>query len=271
MKSIAPEPVPAFGGKKSWGELPLPGAACEPLRIGQLNLWFKVLEGDLWHSWKHAQDGDPDSQTPAEDASWSRWALQEDKRRLRLLPVYPDRPVVVKTESPIMLSPRDSVQIYIRCPLWVRVELLNHSPVTVTEIPTVVLSNTWFGTTLEGDLCYWVSSGARREAQADPDRPFLAVCPILVRNRSEDDLKIEKVCLHVEWLSLFEKDGQLWSDLTRVTYHGKKRASEVEVNGKPSGRAAGARLVSLPRHPSKRELSVRTFAALKEIADFLHD
>ena len=40
----------------------------------------------------------------------------------------------------------------------------------------------------------------------------MAISPHQLINTSEEDLLIEKICLRVNYLSLFSSDEQLWSD-----------------------------------------------------------
>jgi hypothetical protein len=200
-----------------------------------------------------------------ENITWSRWALESACQEIRLVPLFPDRPVVVKPESAFRVTTGAQARIYVRVPLWVRIEPAIPESMPLVEIPTIVLSNTWFGTFTNGELCYWISSGARMQIEPDPSRPFLAICPIQIINRADEELYVEKLCLRVGKLSLFNQGGQLWADETRIIHKGGDEASRIEISGRAPREAGEAELVSPPREADKNGFAARTFTTLKDL------
>jgi len=100
------------------------------------------------------------------------------------------------------------------------------------EIPTETLSDTWWGTPVEGRLCYWLHITARREALPSVFRPDRILCPLDLLNRAKEDLPVEKILLPVSHLSVFRGVGSLWSDEIRIRYKGEAEGSEVEMTGR---------------------------------------
>ena len=253
--------------KSIWGEHDISLRKIYDWAIGDVNLWCKRTSQEIQIAHKRlpvSQDGTKIEQLP-EDTSWSRFALKKEHPSIRISPLFPDRPVVVKPETLFKLNQGIQARIYVRVPIWLKIELTTRDPITLLEIPAVVLSNTWFGTFLEGELCYWISSSARREIEPDPKRNFLAICPIQMANKSEIDLSIEKLCLRVANLSLFFDGKQLWSDETKVTYKGEEASSQIEFSGKPPIEASAAEIIAPPRSPAKRGLVAQTFSSLKDL------
>lgn len=234
---------------------------------GPLRVWCKSSGDELWVGFFHLEGDEKHavSDHPPEEIEWSRWAVGRPQQEVRIIPLFPDRPVVVKPENPFRVAKGARAKIYVRVPLWLRLELTTREALSLIEIPTVVLSNTWFGTYTEGELCYWISSGARRQIEPDPTRSYLAICPIQISNRSDGELQVEKLCLRVGGLSLFSYKGQLWSDETVVAYRGGVEPSQVEATGRPPAEAPEAELVTRPRNPVRKRLSVRTFASFREL------
>jgi hypothetical protein len=254
-----------------WGDFPLPGNEPWVKDFGPLRLWCKTLDGDFWMACvrpdKAALDETPDGKSPESD-QWSRWAIAEGYRGLRLSPALPDRSVVVVPESSLVLKPKSLARVFVRCPLWARVELLNNAPFAVTEVPVALLSNTWFGSFTKGELCYWISSAAKRRPAPDPTRPFLAICPIEIRNASSEDLHVERICLRGGELSLFEEGGSLWTDEMRISYRGQDAVSSLKASGKPPPEAPTANPAATPRNPARKRFSAKTFAPLKGLPGF---
>jgi len=204
------------------------------------------------------------------DAAWSRWATPGGEREIMLQPVLPDRAVVLEPEQPFHLLPRASARIYVRVPLWIRIQLPSAESPTANllldEIPTVSLSDTWWGSMAEGELAYWLTTTARREMRPELFQPHLAVCPLFVTNGAASDLRIEKLSLRVAHLSLFARGGELWSDECRVSWQGDGEESRVDVSGQPPAEAPNAERVAAPRTPVQRGLRARTFGRLASLS-----
>lgn len=223
-------------------------------QCGPLQATFRTVENELWVAFSEsAVQTDPD---------WQRWALKKPPEKLQFLPCFPDLPVVVKPETTFRLMPNITTRIYVRVPLWVRLMINNEA---LIEQPIIPLGKTWFGDFLSGTLCYWITSAIRPVITADPARPYLAICPIEITNRSDEELLVEKISLHVDGLSLFESEGQLWSNLMKIRYRGTKQVSEIKVDSKPDRKQKNLQLITPARENSGRGFSAKTFASLKEI------
>lgn len=264
--------------KFSWGGHPFPESDISAWTLGPLVLWGRSLEDELWLSHLHRDDYlvktfTPGGSSPQSAASipeapaitakeWSRWVFKDHPGEIKFTPVFPDLPVVVKPEYPFRVIPNAMASIYVRVPIWLKISALDQR---ITEIPSAVLSQTWFGDTMEGELCYWLSSSARRQVIPDPERRYQAICPIKIINTSADELSVEKICLRVPSLTVFEQEGQLWSDVTTVRFRGAEAGSEIEPSGEAPDQIKPAVKISDPRSPIHRSLAARTFASIREI------
>ena len=237
-----------------WGEHSLSKESA--WAAGDVALNIKSVEDELWVLSRSADKG---ASGEADLSDWSRWALGSRAESIRLVPMFPDKSVVVKPESPFRLRPGVEARIYVRVPLWVGVQLTSDKSKVLTEIPSATLSLTWFGNPHEGELCYWISSSARREAIADPKRAHLAICPVQLKNSSSEDLLVEKLCLRVRWLSLYLQNEQLWANETKVAYRGGADMSQVSVSSGAPKEAIDATLIGHPRNLIKKSFSMRTF------------
>ena len=251
-----------------WTAREMPTDKQRVTRIGQLCLRERFDGRDFWLASEYLDMGDGKAEKEGEaKLQWLRWPLNADFDQVAIRPVFPDRPVVVETEVPLCLTPESTTKVYARCPVWVRIELLGKGdPMIIEELPTALLSNTWFGDFIEGTLGYWVSSRTRTRIEPDPSQPWMAICPIQVHNTSEIELKIERVCLRVEHLSLFASGGQLWADETRVTYRGLDKISRIQNTGTAPEEAKGAILATAPREPMEHGITAKTFASLKVLS-----
>lgn len=247
-----------------WGPIELSHGSTVAHRIGPRDQWFAFRENEIRIATAAAPEGLPEpTAEPPEEVEWSRWAVPKGEHAVFLRPALPDRPVVLQPEVPFSLLPRTEARIYVRIPLWIRVEVATGDRTLLMEVPTVDLSDTWWGGFLEGELCYWLHTHARRGVRPELLQPYLAMCPLLLVNRSGMDLKVEKLAFRVAHLSLFLHQGGLWADESLVRYQGEAEGSEVQTTGKPPPEAAGAPQVVAPRLPTARSFSARTFARLR--------
>jgi len=260
-----------------WGRHPLPDDGPLALELGPLVVWARRREGEvrLAHApgdWTRAGRHRPGGPTAGpEDRDWVRWPVPEATSELGLAPVFPPRTLVIEPEVSFRLLPRGRARIFVRVPLWARFTVHGDEhggeDRTLTEVPSVTLSDTWWGSTTEGELCYWLATTARRRVEPDVFEPHAAVCPLELANRSDDELPVERIALRVAHLSLFSEEGRLWADVTRVRYRGADEGSAIEVSGEPPREAPDARRVSGPREaPPARGFHGLTFARLKSLS-----
>lgn len=256
-----------------WGRHPLREGDSLTVELGPLTLRARRREGEVWLAhvpgdWTRAarrRAGDPSPDGGEEE--WTRWPVPGETSGLNLAPLFPPRPLIAEPELSFRLLSRSRARVFIGVPLWVRVSTLGDAGRTLCEVPSVTLSDTWWGDPTEGELCYWLATTARREVPPGTFDPNVAVCPLELANRSDDELPVERVALRVAHLTLFGDDGRLWADETRVRYRGVEEGSDVEVSGKRPQEAPESVRVAEPRDPPpRRGLHTRTFARLRELS-----
>lgn len=247
---------------QKWGTYPLNSdRAISHLRLGDLNLWMQRKDDEVWIGNNYRQEGNKSAAAQSEppaDLEWSRWAPKELEDSVTLLPVFPDLPLVVNSEFPLRVTPKSSIKIYTRIPVWLRISM-GKTDMILAELPTVKLSRTWFGTPMEGELCYWATTKARRSLDNVEKKSHLVSCPIQITNKTEEDLDFDKFCLRVERLKIFAYQDELWADETRIVYQGEDQHSDITMSGQLPKGMEGAKLISSPRKPLQRSLATRTF------------
>ncbi len=184
-------------------------------------------------------------------------------RQVTLAPVLGDRAVVARPRQPVYLLSRQEVTFYLSTPIWLKI-LVGSSQMTLRELASVRLSDTWFGpSTRVGELCYANRTHARRNLAEIQLRPHRAITPLRIRNNAQEALPLEKISLPVPMLPLFgAEDGSLWtqratlvrdevSDLASVRIEASK--DNVDPYGRPLTRIAA------PRHDNPLAV-VRAFS-----------
>jgi hypothetical protein len=252
--------------KKLWQEKAIVPETIINWHFGPLIIWCKSISDEIRIAYNRIEKSNKRKKVePPDETEWSRFTVKQSFEKIHLLPVFPDRPVVLQTESPFKLTKGASTKIYIRVPLWIKVGLIGTATVSLMEIPSIILSNTWFGDFFEGQLCYWISTAARRILKKDKKQPYLAICPIELINRADKDLSVEKICLRVSGLSLFFDGEYLWADETKVVYKGGEKGSQITSSGKVPSESDSAELLSSPRQPAKKSFAAKTFSSFKDL------
>lgn len=247
---------------KDWGSFQLDNHETRHLRTGNLNLWIRRRNDEVWigHQYQErVEDGrNLGAEEPPSDLEWARWAPKDNPDTIKVMPVFSDLPMVISSEYPLKVASGSSITIYTRIPVWIRISA-GKQATTLIELPTVKLSKTWFGTPMEGELCYWSTTKARRSLETVEKKPHLISCPITITNKTAEDLSFEKFCFRVERLKIFIYGNDLWADQVHITYHGEEQHSDISMSGKLPKGMEDAKLLSAPRKPIQRSLATRTF------------
>ena len=275
--------LPAAGGEgreaemKSiqglWDPIGVEPERCCKSRIGGLTIWLKHDQGDWYVATERAGDNatsapfkpvrtEPDTLNPI----WNRWAGGSESLTAQMLPIMPDHPVVVRPEQPLKFPAGHKALLYVSVPVWVQVSVGTDPAVVLCEIPSLVLSKTWFGDTASGDLCYSLKTRARRHAETSGSISFRALCAVNVENGSGAELSFERFCLHVDNLAVYASAEQLWTSKVNVVYRGQDQLSQIDVSASPSGQPEQCRLLCRPRVPAHAGLFKRSFHVLKMLA-----
>lgn len=252
-----------------WRDYSLSNDQINYQNIGDLHIWYKSAAKQLSVAYCLDSIGECEysvTQIP-ESVEWNRWSLSNDVQKIDIMPVFPDRPVVVKPELKMKLLPNVKIKFYVRVPIWVRmVTQQTNSELTLLESPSVVLSSTWFGTPAQGELCYWITSGVQFQTEPDLTRYYSAICPINLSNKSDKELEITKLNIRVPKLSIFIDQQQLWSDDIKINYRGEEHSSQIIVSGKAPEERPSAVLLSKPRSDGKKSFTAKTFSTIKQLS-----
>jgi hypothetical protein len=248
-----------------WGTVDLKEKDTHCIQLGDLYLWIKTKNTEIWIAYCYTDEitGSIDKSTPPEKVKWARWAHKSGWERLQILPALADLPLIVHSEYSLKVSPHTQIQVFSRVPLWVSISIPGDN-YKLLELPVSKLSRTWFGTPLEGELCYHITTKARRDLSQITPEPYLVSCPIAIANKSAEALDFERFCFRVERLGIYQYNEALWADETEITYRGEEQNSDVIMTGKlPDGIEKQMQLAK-PRIQIHSSLATRTFKRIFE-------
>ncbi|TQV78795.1 hypothetical protein FKG94_12295 [Exilibacterium tricleocarpae] len=144
--------------------------------------------------------------------------------RLRLA----DRPIVSRPTDVLEVLPDNTAVIYISTTLWISIWVAEQQ---LVELPAAQLSDTWFGpNTYEGEVCYASTTRARLDAALLEPVPFKAVTPVMIHNKSDVKLVLERVNLPVPFLTLYVVNGEYWTSPVRVTVEADLSRAKIDID-----------------------------------------
>lgn len=258
-----------------WKPKNIKGGKCYYWRIGPLQMWIKKTEDEWLLAYQQSQDEleevvitDTPTQEKPLDLVWSRLVSHIETDTLQLSPSTPDRPVVVSSESPLKIFPESRALFFVSIPVWVRINIGIDQTSFLTEIPTVILSNTWFGDPMTGELCYSMKTRARRTIKNTRIPPHVASCPVWVKNSATKVLDFEKLCIHVEHLTIYEGLRHLWTNEIYINFLGEDLPNEIDFSNQQPSFEQIERVLSQPRTPYSASVFKKSFSFLKYFTNF---
>ena len=191
---------------------------------------------------------------------WSRWIIGENLGTVQLTPLTPNRALVVRPEVPLSIPTNKEALFFVSFPIWVRITIFTSKQLNLCEIPSIVLSNTWFGDPTYGELCYSLRSRARRQiTDADP-QPHRAICPVRIRNAALTQLDVQRFSVRVEHLRIYYGPKQLWTNEIGITFKGEGEVSQVNyVEASPNFEPV-QEVLSKARTPLKKPILKRSLS-----------
>jgi len=239
-----------------WRDIHLEEDVTRSLSLGPLQIHMRRLSGEVRVATHRPGE--------AEDLEWVRWTPRAGfDGHLRLVPAFPDRPVIVKPEEDFWLLRDAEARIFVRLPLWVRLETTDDRHSALLHEPTAVLSDTWWGTPEEGELGYYLQTRARRRVRPEEFLEHVCICPVQLVNASDDDFLVTRFALRTRYLGVYRDGQRHWSNVTRVRYRGEAVDSALDVDQGPPPEADSPEVARPPDRVMGRGFTARTFARLR--------
>jgi hypothetical protein len=257
-----------------WDTVDIAQKQCAAWRFPLRSIWVERVESE-WHVLSVTEHGNradarsmfvPRTEKP-QSTDWRHY-LHRESGRVQPTPVLPDRPIVVRPDRSLTLLPGQSTLFFLEIPVWFRLSTTGLRPARIFEEPLCTMTRTWFGDPVTGELCWGLATRLHHSVESVEAAAWIAVCPLLIENDSETDLDFEKICLHVENLSVFRGPKRLWANSLNVIFKGPEQATQTEIVHTPPEFERGLQMVSPARQPAAGWNIRKTFGMLKYFTDF---
>jgi len=254
---------------------------CRFWRLGRCRFWVERRAGE-WRvafaepaaSGRSRESGALDeieagvSAAPPSELSWLRF-ITGSGEEIIVRPALPDRPVIVRPRSPVAILPGRSARFFVRIPAWVSIIAAHGERREILiQRPVVRLSNTWFGEPDSGELCYsFASPLAATPAEAE-STPFTVVCPIAIRNEAAGPLDFQRLCVRVQYLSLYAGKESLATNELDFHYRGADQSSPITFQEEPPDFERDVRRISGPQVSPSKNLIQKSFEYFKSLTTY---
>jgi hypothetical protein len=261
-------------GNAVWETIEIPQRKCAQWRFPLRSIWVERIETE-WHVLSRAEahrvpDASRTLVARARKPTSSQWRhyLHRESGPTQPAPVLPDRPVVIRPDRALTLLPGQSTVFFLEIPVWFRLSTTGARPARIFEEPLTVLTRTWFGDPVTGELCWGLATRLHHSLESVDPAADRAVCPLMIENDSDTDLEFQKICIHVENLSVFRGPAHLWTNSLHAVFQGPDQVTQLEIVHTPPGFEEGLAPVSEAREPATGWNIRRTFGVLKYFTDF---
>jgi hypothetical protein len=254
-----------------WGNFAVPESQCASLDVGPLEIralrgareWTIAVERDLQAKDRVAVRVPGTWREPGPAATVSRVVSRATQETLRVQPALPDRPLVVSPPSRFASASRETVILYVRVPVWVRL-LSGDPPALMREIPTVRLRDTWSGASpREGELGYSSEESGFHSPEEIAPAAHEAVCSVRVHNRAPTFLPLEEIRIPLPQLSLYsDSESRLWTSSVSLEREPDGDLAALHVMEESPAEAKGTARIAEPRMHVERSRIVRVFGSL---------
>ncbi len=255
-----------------WGKYPLETDTGARWVLGPLRLGAQRLPGEVRISWRSAGgpekaeivSGSPCAESPHEEgAELTRFALEETEVAVTLRPILPDRAVVARPDTTLWVLGRQRVDLFVSVPLWAELYLPG-GPAPVLTVPSLRLSDTWFGPSpQEGELCYSSRTQARLDVAKLPQHPVRAVTRVTINNQRPTAIRVERIKLPTPLLGLYATpEHRFWTSSVELRPANTDSAASIHLRA-PEGLADDRfELISPPRRQQHANMFERALSAL---------
>jgi len=249
-----------------WGDFTLEEERSALWRAGTLALRVTRQQSEWRMAWRSEPDEAAPAMTatvPAEDLddTWElrRYGFSTTTAVGRLVPALSDRTIVSRPAIPVAVPPGQSIDLVVTTPLWLRAEC---EGLAINELPTLRLSDTWFGaSTREGQLCYAARTHLRPARELGEVSGWRALTTVRVINRAADTLVVERLALPVPRLALYRHRDAFWTS-TITLERPLESSEEAQVTVDPAPPGPGAVRIGEPRETADEHPVSRVFNSL---------
>jgi len=181
-------------------------------------------------------------------------------------PGLPDLPIIIKPMNTISVLPLNQMTVFIEVPGVIKILYGSQKKRNVLlEFSFHKLAKCFFGTTEEGEFTYSIGSPFNHRISDYEINNTNIYCPLVISNKSSENLEFEKMILRVPYLSIYQRQADLIANPVTITFKGHEQISQIAYKKSQAISTEGEyKLISEPRTEEDKNLLKRSFSFIKK-------
>ncbi len=203
-----------------------------------------------------------------EESTLSDYFHTGKSNSLIIAPALPIKPLVFKG-SGLNVLPGQRITLFLKIPLTFQIYFSKVQPENfLSEITYKRLSNTWFGDSDSGEPAFTLGSEYFLNFDEIKITDFEAICPVSVKNSTDENLSVQRLIIRDEFLTLFRNEDKMVTSHIIIEFHGKDSVSSVNYQYSKIYNGEKQEILAKPRNSSGKNLLKLNFHFIKNIYRF---
>ena len=183
---------------------------------------------------------------------------------LYVLPALPLKPVVLRNNKTIKVSPKQSLKLFLAIPLNVQFYFAQvDNEHLMYEFSLAELSNTWFGETDLGEPAFSLGQRfALRPEELELNKHEM-LCPVKINNSSHHLLELQRLIIRVENLSIYQKNELLTTSRVLIDFKGPDQIGNLNFGTDKKIHGEHPVIVAKARNPVIKTILDKSFHFIK--------
>ncbi len=195
-------------------------------KSGCLSFWIKNIAKEWMIAYSHKDsyscNNEPILSEKPEDTEWARIMVRHSSGKIVIKPAMPEKPVVVQSHEEIRIPEKQESVIWVRIPMNYRIFAgSGKDELMLAEIPSEIMSKTWFGDLQTGMLAYSLNTNIITDADYEEFENHVS-CRILITNSSKKPFAFRKLSIPANNMNIYlkktETDSFFLTDSLLVDY-----------------------------------------------------
>ena len=228
------------------------------LTIGAVELYVKSLKNEWQFSYRYITGDETKNEKEVlistlkdlrkDGLELMRFVRDDDDNAIQIRPRLANKNIVAKPYMPLFLPSQQTVTIYISTPVWLAI-FQNQQSRPLMELPTFILSDSWFGPTPHiGELCYASLFSGRIDLSSLPRRASRIITPVTITNNGIDNLKLEKISIPCDYLAIYANSAnELWTPTLSIVRETDQSKTRMSIDKKLHPKLLDAKRIAEPR------------------------
>lgn len=238
---------------KWWGDINFKPGELMVLRIGDTILEINTNDHNIQIFDYPISKIEQAINSPLQFIKYLNYPYSQDCK-LCIYPCTADKNIVLKLDHPFFIPTNSNKVLYGITPTWFNIKINKN---TVINKNSTTLSETWpiSSNTTNGQVCYAGNIFATESLSTIENNLHYIITPIIVENKSNTTLQVNKITLPLPYLSTFADNfNQLWTEQLYISMHKENEYAKI-IQGSPD-QSKQLDLIHKPRLKNFRDQNI---------------